>query len=266
MAIVIPKRRFGVRVDDLRMDIRDALRTARDMGYSTVEIGARSGAVAPDQLTRSGRRDLVRHVASLGLELGALGAAPPGRGYGDPRTGSQALDLTLRIMELAADVGAAVVTTTVEAPPDDDAGAAGRIREALTFFAAQADRTGRALAIMERGGSPEWLLSAVRAVGFPNLGICLDTGETLARGVDPGDAAAQAAGAIKWVHLRDAIAGSADRPGREAAPGEGSLDLAALIAALDGVGYGGPLIAVRGAGTNPKDDFRRAIAVWQGLV
>ena len=257
---------FGVCADDLRLPPRDAIRAARDLGFGVVEIGATSGDVSPAGLGSTGRRDLLRHVGSLGIQLGALGAAPAGRGFADPREGERALDQTLRIIELAADLRTPVVTTRVVVPAADDAAAAGRVREALAAIADRANLTGTTLAVASAGADPAWLAAIIDDLRCPQLQAWLDTGDWLSRGVSPGRAAEQWSGHVGWTHVRDALAGSSDRPGHEVRQGAGTLDLPALAAVLDAAGYAGPLVLARHDSDAPARDLSAALRMWRELA
>lgn len=260
------RNRLGARLDDLRLEPREALRVARDIGFSTIEMSAAAGPLSPPQLSRTGRRDLLRHVSSLGLELGALTAASQGKAYADPRQAEAAVERMLRILELAAELGTPVVTTAVAVPGQEDRQGLDRIREAFSLFAAQADRTGRRLAVAPRGVQPEWLVRLVRELNCPNVQTCLDSGELIARGVDLRTALELSAGHLGWIHLRDALSGSPDSPGQEAAPGQGDLDLESLLAGLHAAEYGGPLVMARSGGSNPTEEFRAAYDLWRPLT
>lgn len=84
------------------------------------------------------------------------------------------------------------------------------------------------------------------------IGLCLDTGHLLVGGTDPVALARRAAGRVAHVHLKDVAAARADdvRTGRTTYTaavsgglyrplGQGDLDLATLIGALEGAGYTG---------------------------
>ncbi|MCK6484862.1 MAG: sugar phosphate isomerase/epimerase [Phycisphaerae bacterium] len=259
-------RRLGIRVDDLRRDPRSGIRVARDLGCGVIELGATGGDVSPENLSSTGRRDLARHVRSLGLTLGALGAESPRGGLIDPRHGERVLDQTLRIIELARDVGAGVVTTAVHAPPPDDTGGLDRLREALATLADRADRTGAILSLTPRGATPLWLLNELKRVGCPQLRACLDAGDWLAAGADPVEVAATWSDRLGWVLARDATRGAPGHPGHEVTPGAGELDPDSLLAGLDGAAYGGPIVLARRGGDDPLGEFRAAAQAWRSRL
>jgi inosose dehydratase len=118
------------------------------------------------------------------------------------------------------------------------------------------------------------------------VGLCLDTGHLLVGGTDPVALARRAAGRIVHVHLKDVdpSAASAVREGRATYTGavsggmyrplgQGGIDLASLIGALEGAGYGGwyvmeqdtVLDAEPAPGGGPIADVRDSLA-WLAAV
>jgi len=91
-----------------------------------------------------------------------------------------------------------------------------------------------------------------RLLETSDVGLCLDTGHVLVGGGDPVDLAESAAERVVHVHLKDVDADLASRVSggelgyRQAVGfglyrplGEGNVDIAAVVSALDGVGYQG---------------------------
>ena len=116
--------------------------------------------------------------------------------------------------------------------------------------------------------------------------LCLDTGHLLIGGDDPVRLAREAPQRIAHVHLKDADAELAERVragrcgyadavrlGLYRPLGRGSLDVAALVAALDAAGYGGwyvieqdtVLDAEPAPGRGPVEDVRASVAYLAGL-
>src|SRR5262249_48752132 len=148
-----------------------------------------------------------------------------------------ALDQTLRVLDLAAELRAPVVTTAVTLAQSDES-ARDRLREVFSILADRADRTGVHLAISPHGAEPEWLTQAINDLKCQNMKACLDSADWLARGLDPGEVASRWSGQLAWTHIRDAAIGSPERPGYEVPPGAGALDPARLLSSLQGAGYG----------------------------
>ncbi|MEU4769360.1 EboA domain-containing protein [Actinosynnema sp. NPDC023794] len=153
------------------------------------------------------------------------------------------VDFLLRALEIAADLGADCVSFwSGVVPPDvDDDEAWRRMRSGVTAVLDGAARHGVPLALEpEPGMLVERLDQALRLradLGSPALlGITLDVGHCVA--VEPEDAAAcvrRAGDLLLNVQLDDMLPGVHEH----LEFGEGDLDLAATLAALDEIGYTG---------------------------
>ncbi len=69
------------------------------------------------------------------------------------------------------------------------------------------------------------------------MGLCLDVGHTVRAGFDPVDVIGRVGDRIYETHMRDVS--SADKAGVSCRPGEGVIDLPAVISALNKIGYTG---------------------------
>lgn len=122
--------------------------------------------------------------------------------------------------------------------------------------------------------------SVLRLLDESDVLLCLDTGHLLIGGMEPLELVGLAAGRIAHVHLKDVrkpvaaavSAGDASyiaavRAGLYAPLGDGDLDIAAIVRALEDAGYQGwyvleqdsPLFGPPEPGTGPILDVRRSI-------
>ena len=119
-----------------------------------------------------------------------------------------------------------------------------------------------------------------RVLAGSTIGLCLDTGHLLIGGGDPVAVARRSPERIAHVHLKDVAADVADRvrhedlsytdgvrAGMYRALGQGDVDVAAIVTALEGAGYAGWYVLeqdtildaepVEGGATRPPvDDVR----------
>ena len=123
--------------------------------------------------------------------------------------------------------------------------------------------------------------SILRLLESSDVALCLDTGHLLIGGMDPLELVGLAADRIAHVHLKDvrtAVAATvsggdtsyieAVRAGLYAPLGQGDIDIAALVGALEKSGYQGwyvleqdsALFGAPPAGLGPIDDVRRSIS------
>jgi inosose dehydratase len=140
---------------------------------------------------------------------------------------------------------------------------------------------------------PHWGLAIAtgpdidRLLDSSDVGICLDTGHAYLGGADPVEVAKVARDRVLHVHLKDVDAAKADRvrngevPFREAVIdglfvplGEGGVDIAGVIRALEEQGYRGWYVLEQDVslksdpppGSGPKADAVDSVAYLRGLV
>lgn len=244
----------------------DAFALLADLGYQGVAITPDVGQLDPYRLQPREAESLRRRADDLGL---ALALETGSRFLIDPRVkhGPSLLaedadsreprrDFLRRCIDLAAELGAEVVSTWSGAAPSGEVGDARepsgdparleqlwtRLTDEVLPLADYAASRGRRL-----GFEPEPGMFVERPTGFaelrrrvgsdaPALGLTLDVGHLLCTGDLPvGAAVRQAAPELIHVHLAD-IAGAL----HEHLPfGAGELDLAETLSALKVIGYSG---------------------------
>ncbi|HPF40017.1 MAG TPA: sugar phosphate isomerase/epimerase [Phycisphaerae bacterium] len=253
------KKRLSVCTDDLRLDIKSALRAASQIGFRAVDIGAAGGGLNPREMSRSAQRHLSRYLADLGLQLGSLRGPVAGPGYGDGVAGEHRLEMMRSIIALAGQMRVPVVSTSLgpiagEAAPDSSR----RVLEALEAIANDSYRHGVSVAIETTGIAPDALRDVLAKFDCPTLGACCDTGAMLMEGNDPHRLAEHLAGRIQIARMRDATFGSPGAAGREVDMGQGALDLSAFFATLNEAGFGGDLVVSRRDGARPAAELANA--------
>lgn len=226
----------GVVLSSFGEPAKDALRSAADLAFRRVEMPAVDGEVDPSRLSDSGRRHLSQYVTGLGLELSALGADLGGARFADKATLDYRLDKTRQVMELAGRLRVPVVTTHL-GTVDSKTWREGHLLESVRWLAELADRTGTHLAFETGGTDPRTTAELLKAVDCPLLGVCYDPASLLIDGFDPAAGVESLADRLLIARASDALPGSAQRPGRETALGQGQVDLAAYLADLHEAGY-----------------------------
>jgi len=258
---------LGVLVDHLQLPVKEGLRRAAEMGFAAVELMATSPQVNPEVLGRTGQRHLARYVRDLGLRLAALGADLGAAGLGEPAAAEYRLDTLRRILELAAGLGVPVVTTRLGSVAEDVADAQrALIVEGTRALAEHADLTGTIVAAQTGSERPERLAAFLKQIDCPHVRVCYDTGAVLMRGDDPIGGVEALAEFVVLSHLRDATRGRPEQAGQEVAIGQGELDLAAYLGALEEAGYRGPQIVVRSQSERPLAEIALAKARLDALL
>ena len=121
--------------------------------------------------------------------------------------------------------------------------------------------------------------AVLRLLDASDVPLCLDTGHLLIGGMNPSELVALAADRIAHVHLKDVHSGAAAelaggvsyidavRAGLYTPLGEGELDIAGIVRALEGAGYTGWYVLEQDtaldrapeSGTGPIVDVRRSV-------
>jgi sugar phosphate isomerase/epimerase len=247
--------RFGYGTNglaDLRLD--DALALLADLGYDGVGLTLdhmHLDPLAPDLAARTSR--LARRLDALGLdvtvETGARYVLDPRRKHGpslldpDPDDRARRVDLLLRAVRVAADLGAHAVHcfSGITPPGTDPETAWHRLADSLTPVLEAAATTGVPLAVEPEPGH---LLAAVsdfhrlrRTLGEPeHLGLTLDIGHCQClEPLPPADCVRAAAPWLRHVQIEDMRRGI-----HEHLPfGDGEIDFTPVLAALATAGYQG---------------------------
>jgi L-ribulose-5-phosphate 3-epimerase len=244
------------------------LAAASSAGFAGIELTlAREGPLRFDTPLETCAA-LAREAADLNLQVVSLAsgefwqtnyAAP------DEATRQQAADLTLHMLDRAAALaaGAILVVPAVVGMPEESqprvsyADALYRTADALGSLRHEAESRGVTIALENVWN--RFLLSPCEAadlldrINSPQVGWYFDTGNVMPFGY-PQDWVATLAGRITRVHVKDY---DLSRPGAGGfCPlGEGSIDWPQVLAALQQVGYDGPL-TYEGAG-EPEQICRR---------
>lgn len=247
---------LGLDIDDLRLPVKEAVRTAAEMRFSALEVGAVHGEITPEQLGESGRRHFRRFVEGFGLGLAALSADVPQTRLTDPQTVDERVFRTCRIIDLARALGVNVVTAGASALTHPESGEPSPLAlEALRQIGAAADARGVHYALRPSHESPEKLAGLLDVLHCPSIRIGLDPAALAMTGVNPLAIVERLGDRVSLFHVRDATAGLAERPGKETRIGEGHIDIPALMELLDAAAYGGPHILRRMDTATPIADL-----------
>jgi inosose dehydratase len=256
------------------------------------EIGLRATELGPDGYLPTDPGELRDLVTGHGLRV--VGGFVPALLYRPDRVDRE-LDYVTRAAQQLAAAGAGIL---VLGPASDragyDTGVAMTDDEWATFIV----NLDRAEAICSDAGvrlavHPHWGMAISSAADVDRLlesstvGLCLDTGHLYLGRADPAEVARRAGDRVLHVHLKDVEPARGERvrlgdePFREAvidglfAPlGEGGVDIAGVVAALEAGGYRGwyvleqdcSLPAEPPVGKGPQTDAIASLRFLRGLV
>lgn len=284
----------GIIVDSLRLPLHEGLQKAKELGADGVQIYAIKGAMDPDNLSSSARRELRAYIDDLGLDISALVGDLGGHGFQDVAQNAAKIEKSKKIIDLALDLGTNIVTTHIGIVPEQDPRVYETMQKAceeLSNYAHAANahfavETGPETAIVLKRFLDSLTNNGV-AVNFDPANMVMVTGDDPAAGVDI------LRDYIVHTHVKDgyrlqkvdpklvygyvgldhemkheelAKLGATGPLFRETPLGEGHVNFDAYFAALKRIGYNGYLTIEREVGDNPIVDIEKALAFMNRYV
>jgi L-ribulose-5-phosphate 3-epimerase len=255
------KRNVGVMVESFRLGVKDGIRKAAELGADGVQIYVTRGEMAPENMDKSARAAFKAFVASQGLVISAL-CADYGKGFLNPATNPEYVDKTKRCMDLAVDLGTAVVTTHIGHVPANRADAQWQTGiAALTELAQHGDKVGVCFATETGPESADVLVTFLKEIQAHSAKVNYDPANLCMWGFDQLGGVKVLKDYIVHTHAKDGKKGQM----KEMPLGEGDVNLVAWVSALDAIGYKGFLTIEREVGDNPVADISKAIGYLRTL-
>lgn len=273
--------KVGVITDCLKKPLAEAIAVANELGLSGVQIYATTGDFCPENLTEEKKKYYKNLLAENGLEVSALCGDMGGFGFEIEKDNAERIEKTKKIVDLAVEFAAKVVTTHIGViPADKSVPRYAVMQKALTECGKYAQSKGVTLAI-ETGPEKAAVLKGFIEGTQGGVGVNLDPANfTMVTGQNAAKAVEILKDYIVHTHLKDgrmldpklnpeevyhgfAIGGidalNACKGFEELPIGSGDVNWDNYIAALKKIGYDGYLTIEREAGDNPLDDIKSAI-------
>lgn len=275
--------KIGVMADSFRLPVLDGVRKAAEVGADGIQVYAVGGDLAPEAMDAAARADFKELCAGLGLEIAALCGDLGGHGFELEAENARKIARSKLIVDLAADLGTAVVTTHIGVVPDDPGCETYRTMcEACRELGRYAETRGVTFAIETGPEKATTLKSFLDDVGSKGVGANLDPANlVMVVADDPVEAVRTLGDYIVHTHAKDGVqlqpcdaaevygafagGGFAElekRMGKlfeEVPLGKGGVDWDAYLAALREIGYDGFLTIEREVGDDPASDIARAV-------
>lgn len=276
---------IGVMLDSFRLPVKEALKKAREVGASGVQIYATKGEMAPEALSAHARKELLARIHDEGLVVSAL-CGDLGMGFGNREKNPELIERSKRILDLACDLETKVVTTHIGVVPEhEDHPRYAVMQQACAALAEYADSLSAHFAI-ETGPEPsERLRKFLDSLGSRGVAVNFDPANLqMVWKEDAAAAVKNLAPYIVHTHAKDGrqlyfrspeeIYGIVQpepdaviSPSFEELPlGEGDVDFKGWLDALRGIGYNSFLTIEREVGGNPEADIRKAVEYLQMLI
>jgi sugar phosphate isomerase/epimerase len=257
-------------------DTDDLIARVRQLGLEHLQLALAPLVEADDE---SRARD-VRRLRQSGLRLTAGMINFPGEDYSTiamirqtggfvpDATWEERKEMTLAAADVARDLGITMISTHVGfIPPSSDAGYKKMVARACEVAE---PLMGRGIELLMETGqeSASELLQFLNDLRCRGVFVNFDPANMILYGAgDPIEAIGILGRHIRHVHVKDAMMSAQPRMkwGEEVPFGSGQVSAEAFLEALDAVGYRGPLMVEREAGSERLRDVQTAIATLRSL-
>lgn len=264
---------IGAMVDSFRLPTREAVLAAAKIGVKGLQMYATSGENAPEVLKGQKRKDLLSFVKDQGLVFSAI-CGDLGKSFSDRERNPALIERSKRIMDLAVELQTEVVTTHIGVIPADKTCDRYKIMQEAAFELAQYADSLNAHFAIETGPEIAVTLKAfLDDLGSTGVAVNMDPANfVMVTKDDPVAAVHTLKKYIVHTHAKDGLnlracdpyeiyaemdhgAWDKEPAFREVPLGQGSVDFAAYLTALDEIGYRGFLTIEREVGTDPAADI-----------
>lgn len=266
----------------LKQPFDESLKLAREIGADALQIGL----FALEQ-SHAERMEALDKIKSNGLRVSAVCGDLGGHGFTRAEENPAKIETSKRIMELALDFEADVVTTHIGVIPADRKGYYGVLSEACAELGQFAEQCGARFAIETGPETPETLCAFLEQLPTKGIGVNYDPANlVMVTGSDPIQGLRMLQGKIVHTHAKDGIMLKQTDPAviygifadggiedfrmeeyfREVPLGQGKVDIPAWLKELDAIGYDGFVTIEREVGADPVGDISKAVRYLKQLM
>lgn len=280
--------KIGVMTDCFRLPPREGIAKAKELGADGLQVYAVRGEICPEAMDAAARQDLRAYCADMGLEIAALCGDLGGHGFQLADENPGKIERSKRIVDLAVDLGTAVVTTHIGVVPEDASSQRYEImRSACRELGEHAASRGVTFAIETGPETASRLKAFLEAVDSKGIGVNLDPANlVMVVRDDPVEAVRTLGPWIVHTHAKDGrnlkpcdpevVYGAFAKGGveglnigelfTEVPLGEGDVNFDTYLPALAEAGFEGFLTIEREVGDDPARDIAAAIDFLRGKI
>ncbi len=273
--------KIGIMVESLRLGVKQGIEKCAQIGADGVQIYATSGDLDPDNLTLTGRKDLLHLVKSNNLVISALCGDLGGHGFENADDNGLKIEKSKKILQLARDLETKIVTTHVGViPEDENAPERKAIEEACEELGSCAEAMDASFAIETGPEKVETLKGFLDSLKCAGVRVNYDPANlVMVAGDDPAEGVSALKDYIVHTHAKDGVCLKSIDPKlvygffaeggmgdlklddyfREVPLGEGQVDFDSYIGALREAGYNGFYTIEREVGPEPVKDIVKAV-------
>ena len=274
---------IGVILESFKQPIPVALKKAREIGATGVQVYSTYGEMAPENLTAAKKAEFMDMVKAEGLTISAL-CGDLGHGFGKAELNPELIERSKRILDLAKELGTNIVTTHIGVVPADPTHDRYKVMQEACFQLAQyADSLDAHFAIETGPEEAKTLKGFLDGLHSTGVAVNMDPANfVMVTGDDPVQAVYTLKDYIVHTHAKDGKRNYYRNPEEvyglvesemlaspsfiELPLGEGSVDFKNYLKALDDIGYHGFLTIEREVGGTPEKDIRTAFDFLSNLI
>lgn len=267
---------IGVMLESLKMPDAEALATVQKLGAQGVQVYATKGERAPENMTAQNRKDFSKMISDHGLVISAL-CGDLGHGFVDTEKNPALIEKSMRIVDLALELGTNIVTTHIGVVPENPNHPRYKImQDACGQLAQYADSVGAHFAVETGPERASTLCTFLDSLHSTGVGVNMDPANlVMVTGDDPVQAVHTLKKYIVHTHAKDGrklfdkdpekIYGIVfddsvtDAAFIELPLGEGDVPFKRYLQALEDIGFKGFLTIEREVGGTPLKDIQIAV-------
>ncbi|HIE43793.1 MAG TPA: sugar phosphate isomerase/epimerase, partial [Candidatus Omnitrophica bacterium] len=199
--------KIGAMLESFRLPSKEAIEKTRQIGAKGLQISTVKGEFAPENLSKSGRKDLLDFLTSYSLQISALCGDLGGHGFTKEEENSWRIARTKEIIDLALDLRVNVVTTHIGVIPEDRKDARYEtLQSAMKELGEYGDKKEVNLAIETGPETPEILLEFIESLRVESIKVNYDPANlVMVTGVDPVKGVSTLGKYIVHTHAKDGI-------------------------------------------------------------
>ena len=269
---------IGVRSNNFRLGLRESIKMAAEIGCNGIQLQATDGETAAENMSKEGRRELLKFTKDLGLKFSALCGDFGGHGFMIDSDNAARIERSKRVLEMALDLECNIVTTHIGILHEDEFNPRWDVmRRACSSLSKIGDQLGGYFAI-ETGPEPSARLKKFldsldghgMKVNFDPANLAMVIGEDIPAAVHT------LKDYIVHTHAKDGKMLVKTNPENiygffeedkieqikyfeETPLGTGNVPFPAYLNALDEIGFKGYLTIEREVGATPVNDIRLAV-------
>ncbi len=258
--------KIGVIPDSFQVPFKEGVILARDMGVNGLQPYVTGGELAPENLSKEDRADILKFVKDNGLVFSAL-CADFGLHFNEKGTNEEGILRTMKMMDLAVDFDTKVITTHIGRVPDDENSEEYfNIVNTIERLGKYGDKIGVSFATETGPEMAIKLRGILEKADTKSAKVNLDPANfVMCAGQDPVEAVHILKDYIVHTHAKDGVKLSATDY-QEYPLGQGGVPFPEYIAALKEVGYDGFLTIEREAGATRFQDIKNAVAFLTDIL